>query len=395
MGNYSIRQAVILAGGQGTRLRPLTFTTPKPMVLIDGKPFLEYLIRLLKKNKIQKILILTGYLHEQIENYFGDGKKFGLSILYSKTSIKDDTGTRIKKAKRMLDDQFLLLYGDNYWPLRLKQLEKFYRKMKTDALVTVYSNIDNYTKNNTYVNLDGFVEIYDKTRQNKHVNGVDIGFFILRKEIVNLLPKYNCSFEREVLPKLIKDKQLAGYVTYHKYYGLSNLDRISTIEDFFKPKKVVFLDRDGVINKKPAKAQYIINPEEFIFLPRVKKALKLLKSKGYKIFIVTNQPGIARKMLTESQLKKIHDLLIKSLRECNVEIEDILICKHGWDENCFCRKPNPGMFFQAAQKYNIDLYKSCCIGDDERDIISGKKAGCKTFLVNKKNDLYSIVSKYL
>lgn len=395
MNDTRIRQAVILAGGKGIRLRPLTVTTPKPMVRINNKPFLEYIIELLKNNGIKEIVLLTGYLHEQIEQYFGDGKQFGVSISYSYSPVDDDTGTRVRKAKDLIQKEFLLLYSDNYWPLQLDDLYSFYKKNKTQGLVTVYANQDSYTKNNIHVTPKGMITVYAQGKKEKNLNGVDIGFFILRKKIIDLIPEKNCSFEKTVLPKLIRKKQLAGFLTYHKYYGLSNLKRIPLIQDFFIEKKVVFLDRDGVINKKPPKAYYVTDWKDFTFLPHVKDALKLLIKKGYTIFIVTNQPGIARKMLSEKQLQTIHANLLKKLKKIGVEIKEIFVCRHGWEDGCFCRKPNPGMFFQAAQKYNIDLYKSHCIGDDERDIIAGQRAGCKTFLVDAKIDLYTIVKKYL
>ena len=389
-----IRQAVILAGGKGMRLRPLTLTTPKPMVMIHEKPFLAHIIELLRKNGIKNVLILTGYLHEQIEQYFEDGRKFGLSISYSHSSVSDDTGTRIRKARELIEEEFILLYADNYWPLQLRQIYAHYKKMGTQGLVTIYTNEDHYSKNNILVNEKGLVEIYNK-KGGKNLNGVDIGFFILNKKIIDLLPNRNCSFEGIVIPKLIKQRQLAGFLTHHKYYGLSNFERIPAIEDFITEKKVVFLDRDGVINQKPKKAHYITHWKDFKFLPRVKDALKLLKKKGYTIFIVTNQSGIARNMLREKQLDSIHANLLKEIKRIGVEIREIYVCVHGWDEGCFCRKPNPGMFFQAASKYNIDLYKSYCIGDDERDIMAGQHAGCKTFLVDSKNSLYLIVKRHL
>src|SRR5579872_486054 len=122
-----IKQAVILTGGQGLRLRPLTLTTPKPLIPIHGKPFVQYLVELLKANGIKKIVFLTGYLGEQIEEYFGDGKKFGVQITYSHLPIEFDTGARIKVAKKVFEDTFLLLYCDNYWPLNLKELTAFYK----------------------------------------------------------------------------------------------------------------------------------------------------------------------------------------------------------------------------------------------------------------------------
>lgn len=386
-----IRQAVILAGGLGTRMRPQTFTTPKPIIPINSKPFLEYIIELLKKNSIEEVIILTGYLHEKIEDYFKDGQQFGLKIKYSLSPIEDETGTRIRKAKNLIDDTFLLLYSDNYWPLQLDQLFKFYKKMNTQGLVTVYSNIDNYTRNNILVNNEGLVEVYDKTRQASGLNGVDIGFFILNKKVLSLFPKENFSFEKVVLPQLISKKQLAGFLTYHRYYGLSNLERIPVIEEFFKPKKIILLDRDGVINKKPPKAEYVKSWEEFEFLPGAIDALKLLTQKEYEIFIISNQAGIGRGVMTEDNLKGIHKKFLEACKKEDIGVKGIYYCPHNWDEGCFCRKPKPGMLFKAAADHSFDLTEAIFIGDDERDKQAGKSADCKTVLLQNGQSLLDVV----
>lgn len=387
----TIRQAVILAGGLGTRMRPLTLKMPKPMIPIRGKPFLEYIIELLKQNGIEEVIILTGYIHEKIEDYFGDGKRFGLKIKYSFSPAEDETGTRIRKAMDLLDDTSLLLYADNYWPLRLNQLFTFYKKMNTQALITVYSNMDNYTKNNTLVNDKGLVEIYDKSRQAQGLNGVDIGFFILNKKILSSFPQENFSFEKVIMPELISKKQLAGFLTYHKYYGLSNLERMPAIEEFFRQKKVILLDRDGVINKKPPKAEYVKKWSEFEFLPGAIDALRLLTKKGYEIIIISNQAGIGRGAMTESNLRGIHKKFLEVCKNEEISIKGIYYCPHNWDEGCFCRKPKPGMLFKAAADHNFDLTKAIFIGDDERDEQAGKAANCKTFPLQSGQSLLDIV----
>jgi len=386
-----IEQAVILAGGQGKRFRPLTLTTPKPMILFHGKPFFAYIIEMLKKNGIKEVIILTGYLHEKIEDYFKDGQEFGLKIKYSFSPVDDETGTRVRKAKNLIADTFLLLYGDNYWPLQLDELFRFYKKMNTQGLVTVYSNIDNYTKNNTFVNDKGLVEVYDKSRRASGLNGVDVGFFILRKSILKSFPEDNFSFEKVILPKMIAEKQLAGFLTCHKYYGLSNLERIPVIEEFFKTKKVILLDRDGVINKKPPKAEYIKNWSEFKFLPGAIDALKLLTKKGYRIILISNQAGIGRGAMTEEDLKKIHKKFLEVCRKEGINLTGIYHCPHNWDEGCFCRKPKPGMLFKAAADHNFDLTKTIFIGDDERDEQAGKAANCKTISLHQGQNLLVIV----
>lgn len=389
-----VTQAVILAGGMGTRLRPRTNTIPKPMIRIHGRPFLWYLIELLKKNQIRRVVILVGYKHQVIERYFGEGKKFGVTITYSYSPVEADTGTRIQQALPYIDTTFLLMYGDNYWPMDMRLLEESFMRAKKDAMVTVYSNRDHATRDNVIVR-KGMVALYDRMRQKPNLRGVDIGFFLLKKRIFRNLPKANFSFEDVVVSRLVKEGQLAAYVTDHKYYGLSTPDRIPAIEDYFRPRNVVFLDRDGVINHKAPKATYITKWSDFVLLPNALAGLALLAKKRYEIYLVTNQAGIARGMMTVSDLTRLHARMKKELVRHGIHLSGIYVCPHGWDEGCECRKPKPGLFFQAASDHHINLCESYCIGDDERDIQAGQQAGCTSYKVgtNECKDLLSAVKR--
>lgn len=397
----SIRQAVILAGGQGTRLRPLTERMPKPMVPVNNKPFLEYLIEMLKTQGIDQVVILTGYLANQIEDYFGAGSKFGIDIKYSQTPFQDEagkeqeSGLRLKAAEHLLADDFLLLYCDNYWPLDLKKLFQFHQNQKTLATITVYTNKDGSTKNNILVDENGYVAKYDRSRTDKNLNGVEIGFFIVNKDVLKVIPSGNSHFERDILPLLISKKRLSGYKTEHKYYSVSTPEKVKLTEEFLYPKKVAFLDRDGVINKKAAKADYVKDWQEFKFLPGAVEAMKKLTENGYDIYVVTNQPGIARGMMKEEDLDLIHKNMEEELKKEGVKIKSIYACLHGWNDECSCRKPKPGLLFKAARENHLDLTKAIFIGDGERDIKTGEAAGCRTILVNSQKNLLKIVNQIL
>lgn len=156
-------------------------------------------------------------------------------------------------------------------------------------------------------------------------------------------------------------------------------------------KKVIFLDRDGVINEKASKAAYIRNWDEFKLLPGVIEALQLLSKNNYSIFIITNQAGIGRGFMTEKDLQTIHNNLKKLLEKYNVYINDFYYCPHGWDDGCACRKPKPGMLLRAAKEYQFDITTAIFIGDDERDKQTGDAAGCKTILMKSNGDLLKTI----
>ena len=122
----NVRQAIILCGGLGTRLRPYTDRLPKPMIPIDGRPFLEFLVKQLREQGIKHVILLTGYRGQQIEDHFGDGKRFGLEISYSRGATEWETGRKIWEAAGQLQPRFLLLYSDNFVPFDLGELQTFH-----------------------------------------------------------------------------------------------------------------------------------------------------------------------------------------------------------------------------------------------------------------------------
>ena len=207
----------MLAGGMGVRLRPYTLDTPKPMVNVNGRPFVEYLIEFLKSNGIKELVLLLGYLPEKVVEHVGDGSKFGLRVKYSIGGVDDYTGTRVRNAKALLDDTFLLLYCDNYLPMDIGKLAAFHAKKNVPATVTVYTNKDSRTKNNMFVDADGYVATYDRSRAAPGLNGVDMGFFIVKKEVVDAMPTHNFWFEEETVSRLIAEKNLAGFQVDHPY----------------------------------------------------------------------------------------------------------------------------------------------------------------------------------
>jgi histidinol-phosphate phosphatase family protein len=397
-----IKQAVIFAGGMGTRLRPLTNDRPKPMVLVNGRPFLEYLIELLRSNGITDVVLLLGYLPEKVVEHFGDGRKFGMNIRYSISDVSDETGVRLKKAEALLDDLFLLMYSDNYWPVDLEKIVVVHAASGKLGLMSVYNNRDHAseygTRNNVRVEEDGRVSYYGAVSDDPRINATDAGVFLMSKKVVDLIPDGNVSFQTTVLPKLISENQLAAYRMDHPYYFVTSPDCLPLVEKFFVPKKVIFLDRDGVINKKAfgneRESDYIKSWREFEFLPGAKDALALLTGAGYKIFIVSNQRGIARGMMTAADLKDLHYRMEGELNRHGAWLAGSYYCPHDYADNCFCRKPRPGLLYRAAREHYLDLTKAIVVGDGKNDVEAGQAAGCKTILI-KEGELLAVVQSLI
>ena len=175
-----VYKAVILAGGRGERLKPYTNNKPKPLVEVNGSPFVDYILNILFKNNITKILFLTGYRSKLITQRYYNCKK--LNIEFSKGKLNWKTGKRIFNAYHKLDKYFLLLYGDIFYPLNLNLLIKNYKKNRKPVIVTIFNNkngTSEYGNKNNIKTINNMVVKYDKSKNDNSCNGVDIGYYII------------------------------------------------------------------------------------------------------------------------------------------------------------------------------------------------------------------------
>jgi D-glycero-D-manno-heptose 1,7-bisphosphate phosphatase len=148
-------------------------------------------------------------------------------------------------------------------------------------------------------------------------------------------------------------------------------------------KKAVFLDRDGVINRKFPAGQYVTCWQDFAFLPGVADAIKSLNHAEFHVVVVSNQRCVAKGLLTASDLDSIHRRMCRELAANGATIDDVYYCPHSEPPLCGCRKPSPGMLFAAARKHQIDLHASWMIGDSQADVEAGHAAGCKTIRIRE------------
>tara|TARA_Y100000746_G_C15466103_1_gene433948 strand:- start:2349 stop:3587 length:1239 start_codon:yes stop_codon:yes gene_type:complete len=380
--NSKPSQAVILCGGLGSRLSPFTETLPKPMIPCNGKPFLWHLLLNIKKQGVTNFLILNGYLGEKIEGYFGDGSNLGLSIQYSNKPKDWDTTKRIYTAKDKLDECFLLFYADNLVPFPLQKM--YEQHLKTNLPLTLM--LSKKEPGNIGINTDGQIDVYDKKRS-ESLKHVEIGHMIVnRDEVFKYFSNQEGSFS-EVIEQMAKEGRVGGWVQRDSYHSVSDLDRWKKTKLYTKPKNIILLDRDGVINKKQEVGKHVRSWNDFEFIKDTIDALKELSRKGFKFIIISNQAGIKRKLVDVNDLENIHNNMTSVLLNEGIEILDIYYCPHFFDDYCNCRKPEPGMFYNVSSDWFIKLDETLYIGDAISDIRAAYNAGTKSIFLGEREEL--------
>jgi NDP-sugar pyrophosphorylase family protein len=216
-------QMVILAGGLGTRLRPLTYEIPKVLVPVDGKPFLHHQIELLKERGIHDIVLCVGHLADQIRAYFGDGSRLSVRIRYSEErGMLLGTAGALKNAQPLLEDDFFLLYGDAYLLVDYRGVMRYFRNAAGGlGLMVVYHNGDRYERSNVIVR-DGRVTVYDKEGRTPGMEYINYGLSVLRKEALSLVPAGRPFSQEELYRLLIERGELLAWETKHRFYEVGS-----------------------------------------------------------------------------------------------------------------------------------------------------------------------------
>jgi NDP-sugar pyrophosphorylase family protein len=218
-----IKKAIILAGGKGENLRPYTYELPKPLLPIKSRPILEYLIEDLRKADIREIIICVGYLGEKIKEYFSDGKKWGVKIIYSEEKHPLGTGGAIEKIYQYVKNQsFIVIHGDILINLNLKDLINFHKEQTSigTLALTLVKNPSPFGQ----LKLHGarIVSFHPKTKLGQESSYlVNTGVYILNEDIFHFFPKNKKSFMLEdVLKQLINEKKLSGFVFENQWFDV-------------------------------------------------------------------------------------------------------------------------------------------------------------------------------
>jgi len=400
-----MKQAVILAGGKGTRLREVSQGLPKPMIPILGKPLLQHLIEQCVAHNICNIKLLVSYKKEVIIDFFGDGRRYGVSIQYIVEDIPRGTAGALIDALSELDEQFLVIYGDTFFDIDLDSFWEFHQSHAGDASIFLHPN--DHPQDSDLVEVDSSFRVqkihpypHDNQWRQNLVNAAMYMFNKNALQDVDLLSK-RPDIAKNLFPLMLESrKNLYGYISTEYIKDMGTPNRLSKVEEDINsgkvwslkkhiPKMAIFIDRDGTINKEVG---HLSKLDQFELIDGAGEAIRKINKAGILSIVVTNQPVVARGELTESDLQVIHNKMDTLLGREGAYIDRLCYCPHHPDTgfegeikelkfDCDCRKPKIGLFNQAKNLLNIVLEKSWMIGDSARDIQAAKNAGMKSVLV--------------
>jgi D,D-heptose 1,7-bisphosphate phosphatase len=402
-----VRQAVILAGGKGTRLASRLNGLPKPLVDVDGIPLLGRQLVQLKTAGFQKILVLVSHQKQLIVDFC-----HSLSSVNFLIEVRDDgdiplgTAGAVHASLEVLEERFLVVYGDTLFDVDLNKFWNTHINNGAEGTLFLHPNDHPHDSDLVEINENGNVTAF---HSKPHAVGalmrnlVNAALYVIEKKLItNYEPAEGISdFGKDLFPEMLsKGHKLQGYVSFEYIKDLGTPERLDRVVKDLRSGKVVrcrlsekqkavFLDRDGTLNFDPG---HINSPEQLDILRGAGDAVRLLNRAEYRCVLVTNQPVIARGECSFSEMERIHAKLETQLGLFGAYLDGVYLCPHhphsGFEGEvkdlkmiCECRKPAPGLLLKAAQDLSIDLSASWMVGDSNSDIEAGHRAGVTTILV--------------
>jgi mannose-1-phosphate guanylyltransferase len=207
-------KAVILAGGLGTRLQPYTTFLPKPMLPLGEKPILEHLVDWAKKNGIKSVVLCVSYLRKTIEDYFEDGKRFGVSIEYAVSNRPLATAGQLKTAEKFIDDTFVCMYGDSIFDFNLRSMINQHQQKKSFVTMSLYEYKTNLPYGVIETTNTGKVIAWNEKPEIKA--NINMGCYVMEPGVMNLIPKNIPYGMDDVIKKAMAKKKLIGSIVSKK-----------------------------------------------------------------------------------------------------------------------------------------------------------------------------------
>lgn len=371
-------EAIVLAGGFGTRLSHVVSGVPKPMAPVCNRPFLRFILDDLQEKGVERVVLAVGYKYQIIQDYFGNSYR-GIRLEYSIEDTPLFTGGAIKKAlAKCQSAKVFVVNGDTFFDVDLQEMSQ------VDApLVVAVKELENFDRYGTVSVSEGNIITGFHEKQPCAKGYINGGIYYIDRILLDSIDKETFSFEKEVLETVYQTFAVPAYISNgffidigvpEDYYAAQNAFR-----DKCKKNKAAFFDRDGTIN---VDVHYLHRPEDLVFIDGMPEFIRKWNDWGYKVIVVTNQAGIARGYYTEEDMHHLHRYMNERLREYGAHIDAFYFCPHHPDITgpCHCRKPEPGMIEQAIREFDLDPEQCILFGDKKWDVEAGEKCRIKGIL---------------
>ena len=365
-------KAVILAGGRGERIRPISDTLPKALVPIDGKPIIAHQIEQLERVGVREIFILTGYLAQSIASYCGQ-LQTNMKIHCIESSPGATPAQRILNSQIDIGDEFLLIYCDNFI-LSDSNIESVLQSNAAITFLVQSRDVGNIKLNS---NQQAF---YTSDQRSSNYRAVELGNISVKtKRFMEVLNKTQDL--PQTLEKLSNELVCLAVISNSPVNSISNL---KTYTSNLRRRRILLLDRDGILVEKMPYREYLSNLKDYRPIYENWSTLKKVSNLGVDFLIATNQPGVATGEVSEEFLSAFHIRLVSDLLDFGINVLAVYACKHHWNENCNCRKPKPGMLLEAMEQFEISAESTLYIGDEVKDSIAASAAGIDYVIINNE-----------
>tara|TARA_Y100000590_G_scaffold470721_1_gene668459 strand:+ start:13145 stop:14338 length:1194 start_codon:yes stop_codon:yes gene_type:complete len=389
-------QSVILVGGKGSRLGEITKDYPKPMLEVDGEPFIMKLINMLARFGSTEILLLACHANKVIIDYFKDKEIDGCNI---KVIIEDEllgTGGSLINAYDSLEESFFCFNGDSIIDGNWLSIKNILGDNDNISIALTRTN-DKNRYGQVELSNKKVTNFLEKQKNNNLSNNlINGGIYYIRKKIFDSLPNKKFSFERDIIPNQVQaNKVVAQEVKgYFIDIGLEESLEQARAYNWRRGRKAIIFDRDGTLNHDDG---YTHKISDLKWNLGAKEAIKLFNDKGYYVFVATNQSGIAKGKFSEDEMHKFHNEMKSHLYDIGAHIDKIYFCpyhkeskikKYKVDSND--RKPKTGMLEKISKDWGIEKNNMVMIGNSTDDIECANNFGIRSFLYNGIDNLYEI-----
>ncbi|MFN7888616.1 MAG: HAD-IIIA family hydrolase [Betaproteobacteria bacterium] len=402
-----MKQALVLAGGKGTRLRERLNGRPKPLIDIAGTPLLQRQLELLRRYGFESAIVLVNHQAQQIVDFCAAHGHFGMALSFVDDGAPLGTAGAVLAMLDRAQPRFLVVYGDTMLDVDLDRLWRAHAG-RDGVAATIFLHPNDHPQDSDLVEIDDEGRVlcfhpYPHPEGSHFPNLVNAALYVVERAALE--PWRSASppldFAKDLFPRMLAaGSSIAGYVSPEYIKDAGTPERVDKVErdvrrgvvaaaNLAVPQTAVFIDRDGTLNVDPG---HLCRLDQMRPFPHVGSAMRRLNDAGLRTVLVTNQPVVARGDCSVDEVRRINAKLEWVLARDKAYLDRIYFCPHHPDRGfagevsslkiaCDCRKPAPGMLLRAQRDLNIDLQASWFIGDGTADAGAAAQAGVTSVLV--------------